>query len=149
QALARRLYQLGPGGARLGEVTPDVLLEQREHGRLVQHAVEPALAVASERTARWIGLVIGEPRLPQRGCVQHADVQRRVVQHGRAVRDGRVKLRPGRMPALAELVLGVPGPDYPGAARSPFGGLPEPRLYRRDVGCRRLAAVGGGREVAD
>src|SRR6185436_3433164 len=47
-----------------------------------------ALAVASERAARWIGLVIGEPRLPQRGRVQHADVQRRVVQHGRAVRDG-------------------------------------------------------------
>ena len=149
QALARRLYQLGPGGARLGEVTPDVLLEQREHRCLVHHAVEPALAVAAERAARWIGLVLGESRLPQRGRVQHADVQRRVVQHGRAVRHGRVELRPVRMPALAELVLGVPGPGDPGAARSPFGGLPEPCLNRGDVGRRRLAAVGGGREVAD
>src|SRR4029077_18241331 len=53
------------------------------------------------------------------------------------------------MPALAELVLGIAGSRYPGAVRSPFGGLPEPRLYRRDAGRRRLPAVGGGREVAD
>ena len=46
----------GRAGAHPGDVPAEVLLEQREHRRLVHDAVQPALAVAAERAARRIGL---------------------------------------------------------------------------------------------
>ena len=75
QPFACRPDEPGPGGALLGDVATDVPLEQREHRRLVHHAVQPAVAVTAERTPGRIRLPIGESRLPQRGRVQHADVQ--------------------------------------------------------------------------
>src|SRR5205823_1552279 len=56
-----------PGGVHPGEVMPEVALEQREHRALEHHAVEPALAVAAERTARRVWLPGLETGLPQRG----------------------------------------------------------------------------------
>ena len=150
QPLTRRPDESGArAGAHPGNVTAQVPLEQREHRCLVHHAVEPALAVAAERAARRIRLPVGEPRLPQRGRVQHAGMQRGVVEHGRAARHRLIQLRPGWVPALAELVLRIPAPGHPGALRSPVSGFLEPRLNRRDLGRRWLAAVRRRREVAD
>jgi hypothetical protein len=58
--------------AQPGHVPVDVLLEDREHRRLEQHAVEPPLTVPAEGAARRVGLVVGELRFPQRRRVQHA-----------------------------------------------------------------------------
>ena len=53
------------------------------------------------------------------------------------------------MTVLAELVLDVAAPGDPGTLRRPAGGFPQPRLYRRDPGRGRLAAVGTRGQVAD
>jgi hypothetical protein len=54
---------------------PEVVLEQREHRALEHHAVEPALAVATEDPAGRVRLPALESGLPQGGGVEHAGVQ--------------------------------------------------------------------------
>ena len=131
-----------------GQVMTQIGLEQREHRALVQHAVQTAVGVPAEGPAGGIGLPVVEAGLAQRGRVEDARVQRGVVEHGRPVRHGLVEVCPGRVPPLGQLVLHVPAPRHPGALRSARAGLGQPCPDGRDVRCRWLAAVRGGREVA-
>ena len=63
------------GRAHPGDVVPEVAFEEREHRPLVNHAVEAALAVAAERATGRVRLAVLEPGFPQRGRVEHTDVQ--------------------------------------------------------------------------
>ena len=150
QPFAGRAHHPGPlFRAQLAQVVVQVALEQREHRPLEDHTVEPALVVPAERATGWVRLAVGEPGLPQRGAVQHAGVQARVIEHGRAVRDRGVQVGPGRVPVLPQLVLHVPGAGDPGAVRGPAGLVPQPGHDGRDVRRGRLAAVGRRGQVAD
>ena len=84
-----------PGGVHPGEVMPEVALEQREHRALEHHAVEPALVVAAEDAAGRIRLPVLESGLAQGRRVEHAGVQRRVVEPSSGEADPRVRGRSG------------------------------------------------------
>ncbi len=149
QVLAGPLHQAAPlGGAHPGDVLPQVPLEHREHGALEDHPVEAAVGIPAERAARRIRLIVREPGRSQRRAVEHAGVQRRVVQHRRAVRDRLIQVGPAGVAALAELVLHVPAAGHPRARRGGGARRPQPGLDGRDVGGSLRAAVGARREIA-